>query len=78
MKQFVKIPKELSTIISKDKYIAIAVYFTIRSQQSQYSNKARFSTKNIAEQLGICERDVVKAIKILQENNHIKVDKLKS
>lgn len=78
MKQFVKLPKELSTIISKDRYLALAVYFTIRSHQNQYTNKARFSTKNIAEQLGICERDVVKAIKILEENNHIKVEKLKS
>ena len=78
MIQFVKVPKKLGTLEPKDRYLAIAVYFAIRSRQDSITLKARYSQEHIADQLGICKRDVIKALEILKKNKLITVEQLKS
>lgn len=65
MNGFVLVPKELSKIDSKNRYLDIAVYYVIRFVESNYVS--RISLDKICKKLHITKRDAIKAVRELKE-----------
>lgn len=74
MDNFVMIPRDLGGIESKNKFLDLAVYFTI--SRFRCGNSSKISYNKIVEYLGISKTDAVKAVKDLKENGFIKYDSI--